>query len=143
MRILLPFVLLFGSLLHAADSVPTLKTEKFRLGDWEDDIGYRQAVRVGNTLYISGTVGSGEMPAAIREAYRSLEQTLRHYGLSFQHVVKENIYTTQLEALKANLAIRREFYGKDFPAATWVQVARLYDPAHVIEVELIAVFPEK
>ena len=40
-------------------------------------------------------------------------------------------------------AARRAFYGKDFPAATWVQVARLYDPAHVIEVELIAVFPEK
>jgi 2-iminobutanoate/2-iminopropanoate deaminase len=118
-----------------------LRTDKFMLGDWENDIGYRQAVRVGNTLYISGTVGAGEMPAAIRSAYSTLRRTLAHYGLGFQDVVKENIYTTKLDALKANLAIRREFYGTDFPAATWVQVDRLYEPGHVIEVELVAVFP--
>jgi len=144
-RILIFFLLLASVLVGAESSQPPavpLKTDKFRLGDWEDDIGYRQAVRVGNTLYISGTVGSGDMPAAIREAFGVLEKTLRHYGLTFQHVVKENIYTTQLDVLKSNLAVRREFYGKDFPAGTWVQVSRLYDPTHVIEVELIAVFPE-
>ena len=142
MKIIALLVLLFATALLAADPAPALKTEKFKLGDWEDDIGYRQAVRVGRTLYISGSVGAGEMPAAIAEAYGALGKTLRHYGLGFQHVVKENIYTTQLDALKANLAARRKFYGKDFPAATWVQVSRLYDPAHVIEVEVIAVLPE-
>lgn len=120
---------------------PPLQTEKFQLGPWEDDIGYRQAVRVGHTLYISGSVGAGDMPAAIRQAYEALDQTLKHYGLTFAHVVKENIYTTNLDALKAHLAVRRAFYGKDFPAATWVQVARLYEPDHVIEVELIAELP--
>lgn len=119
----------------------TLKTDKFRLGDWEDDIGYRQAVRVGNVLYISGSVGSGDMPKAIGSAYRALRKTLEHYGLGFENVVKENIYTTDIDALEANLKLRREFYGKEFPAATWVQVQRLYEPKDVIEVEAIAVFP--
>ena len=54
---------------------------------------------------------------------------------------EENAYTTDLEALKANLAARRAFYGRDFPAATWVQVSRLYQPDQVLEVELIAIFP--
>jgi 2-iminobutanoate/2-iminopropanoate deaminase len=133
---------LFASILHAADIAAPLKTDKYMSGSWEDDIGFRQAVRVGQTLYISGTVGSGDMPVAIDEAYRTLEKTLQHYGLTFRHVVKETIYTTQLDALKANLDVRKKFYGTDYPAATWVQIARLYDPAHVIEVELIAVFPE-
>lgn len=129
------------TLLSAADTLPALKTQKFKLGDWEDDIGYRQAVRVGDTLYISGIAGAGAMPDAIKSVYGELSQVLAHYGLTFAHVVKENAYTTDLEALKANLAVRRAFYGKDFPAATWVQVSRLYEPGHVLEVELVAVFP--
>lgn len=115
---------------------------KYREGPWEDDIGYRQAVRVGNTLYVSGTVGGGAMPDAIREAYAGIEKTLRVYGLTFAAVVKENIHTTDIDALKANLAVRKSFYRGEYPAATWVQVQRLYEPGHVIEVEVIAVFPE-
>ena len=118
------------------------KIEKYKAGDWEDDIGYRQAVRVGQMLYISGSAAGGEMPDAIRGSYGFLEKTLKAHGLTFKNVVKENIYTTNLDALKANQAVRRAYYGKDFPAATWVQVARLYNPEFVIEVELIAVFPE-
>jgi len=134
------FCLLLVITAHAAEPAPT--TEKFKLGAWEDEIGYRQAVKVGHTLYISGTVGAGEMPAAIRSAYSGLEKTLQHFGLTFRNVVKENIYTTKLDALKASLAMRRVYYGQDFPAATWVQVDRLYEPADVIEVELVAVFPD-
>jgi 2-iminobutanoate/2-iminopropanoate deaminase len=125
----------------AADPAPALRTDKFKLGDWEDDIGYRQAVRVGDTLYISGVTGKGAMPGAIKNVYGELQQVLAHYGLTFAHVVKENLYTTDLEAVKANLPARRAYYGKDFPAATWVQVSRLYEPGHVLEVELIAAFP--
>ena len=142
MKLLSCLCLLSATALLAADPAPALKTDKFKLGDWEDGIGYRQAVRVGNTLYISGTTGAGAMPDAIRGVYGELEKTLAHYGLTFAHVVKENIYTTDLDALKANLEVRRTFYGKEYPAATWVQVSRLYQPIHVLEVELIAVFPE-
>ncbi len=119
-----------------------LKTDKLMLSASEDETGFRRAVRVGNTLYISGSTAGGEMPDAIRKSYGLLQKILAHYGLTFQHVVKETVYTTQFDALKANTAIRREFYGKEFPSATWVQVARLWDPAYVIEVELTAVFPE-
>ena len=118
------------------------RIERFKMGEWEDDIGYRQAVRVGQMLYISGSTSGGEMPDAIRGSYDYLEKTLKAHGLTFKNVVKENIYTTNLDALKANQSVRRAYYGKDLPAATWVQVARLFNPEFVIEVELIAVFPE-
>ncbi len=142
MKSLLLLCLLLANALAAAETAPARPVEKLRLGAWEDEIGYRQAVRAGNTVFISGTVGSGPMPAAIREAYGILENTLKHYGLTFAHVVKETIHTTDIEALKANLPLRRSYYGKDFPAATWVQVSRLYEPDHVIEIELVAVMPE-
>ena len=119
-----------------------LKKEKFSRGAWEHDIGYVQAVRVGNTLYISGSVGQGAMPEAIGQAFGAIKETLAHYHLDFSNVVKETVYTTDLDALKTHAVVRRPFYGEDFPAATWVQVSRLYDLAHVIEVEVIAVFPE-
>jgi enamine deaminase RidA (YjgF/YER057c/UK114 family) len=108
----------------------------------ETDIGYCQAVRVGNTLYISGTAGRGEMGSAVRSVYDHLKATLQANGLSFADVVKENVYATDLDAFINNKAIRKEFYGNAFPAATWVQVQRLYVPSLVVEVELIAVYPK-
>ena len=56
--------------------------------------------------------------------------------------MKENAYTTDIEALKAAQDVRKVYYGTDFPAATWVQVSRLYMPEAVLEVEVIAVFPD-
>jgi enamine deaminase RidA (YjgF/YER057c/UK114 family) len=104
----------------------------------ETRIGYCQAVRIGHTLHIAGSVGKGEMPAAMRSAYNELRSTLQANGLGFADVVKENVYTTDLDAFIRNKDVRKEYYGKDFPAATWVQVQRLYSPAFVVEVELTA-----
>jgi 2-iminobutanoate/2-iminopropanoate deaminase len=107
----------------------------------ETDIGYCQATRIGYTLHISGSVGRGEMPAAMHMAYDELKKTLAANGLDFRNVVKENVYATDLDAFIANKQIRKEYYGSDFSAATWVQVQRLYLPAFVVEVEVTAEFP--
>ncbi len=125
----------------AALSAQELKKEKFNLGPWENEIGYAQAVRVGNTLHISGSVGAGPMDQAIDQAFGTIRRTLAHYGLDFRHVVKETAYTTDIEALKAAKEVRKKYYGTDFPAGTWVQITRLFEPEFVLEVEVIAVFP--
>src|ERR1700730_11498709 len=104
----------------------------------EAEIGYCQAVRSGNRLYISGTAGQGEMPNAVQSVYERLKQTLEANGLTFRNVVKENVYTTDLDAFKGSKDIRKAFYGPSLPAATWVQVQRLFLPSLVLEVELIA-----
>jgi enamine deaminase RidA (YjgF/YER057c/UK114 family) len=107
----------------------------------ETDIGYCQATRIGYTLHVSGSVGQGDMPAAMHMAYDELKKTLAANGLDFRNVVKENVFTTDLDAFIANKQIRKEYYGSDFSAATWVQVQRLYRPAFVVEVEVTAEFP--
>lgn len=107
----------------------------------ESEIGYCQALRSGDRLYISGTVGEGLMPDAIRMAYDGLKESLEAHGLDFKDVVTERVYTTDLDAFIRHKEIRKRYYSKDFPASTWVQVERLYLPSFVVEVELIAEFP--
>jgi len=97
---------------------------------------------VGNTLYVSGSVGKGNMADAIKQAYDTIQKTLAAYDLGFKHVVKENIFTTDSRAFRSNLDVRRKYYAEDFPAATWVEVERLYAAEFIIEIDVIAVFPD-
>jgi len=106
----------------------------------ETQIGYCQAVRVGDTLHISGTAGQGEMASAVRSVYDRLKSTLEANGLSFADVVKETVYATDLDAFIRNKDIRKAYYGSTLPAASWVQVQRLYAPSLVVEVELTATY---
>lgn len=108
----------------------------------EAEVGYCHALRVGDTLYISGTVGTGPMQDAVQSTYSRLRDILAANGLTYANVVKETVYTLDLDAFIRSQDIRKQFYGNTFPAATWVQVQRLYDPSFVVEVELQARYPE-
>lgn len=110
-------------------------------GNQDTTAGYAQVVKVGKTLYISGTVAIEVTPAGIRNVYMALKKSLEQFGASFQNVVKENLYTTDIEAMKKYNYVRKEFYKGDFPAATWVQVVRLFMLDAKLEVELVAVLP--
>jgi 2-iminobutanoate/2-iminopropanoate deaminase len=120
---------------------PPIQTQCFHANESsEKDIGYCQAVRVGNTLYIAGMAGEGDMGSAIRSVYDRLQKTLEANGLTFANVVKENVYATDLDAFIQNKDLRKKYYGETLPVATWVQVQRLYVPSLVVEVELTAVY---
>src|SRR5688572_26294870 len=64
----------------------------------EKDIGFCRAVRSGNTLYVSGVTGAGNMDSAVRSAYDQLRQILEANGLSPSNVVKETVFATDLDA---------------------------------------------
>lgn len=139
-----PLLLCLILVLTACNAPPSRpqRTCYHRSESAETEIGYCQAVRSGNRLYISGTAGQGEMPAAVQSVYGRLRQTLEANGLTFRDVVKENVYTTDLDAFKGSKDIRKAFYGESLPAATWVQVQRLFLPSLVLEVELTAEYPK-
>jgi 2-iminobutanoate/2-iminopropanoate deaminase len=109
-------------------------------GGQDTSAGYAQAVKVGNMLYISGTVGLDMNEEEVNRVYSNLSKTLAKFGLDFKNVVKENLYTTDIEAMKKLNHVRKRWYMGDFPAATWVQIVRLYMPEAKLEVELIAQF---
>jgi enamine deaminase RidA (YjgF/YER057c/UK114 family) len=94
-------------------------------------------------LYISGSAAKGDMASAISKVYKNLQQTLEATGLTFANVVKENVYATDLGDFIQNKNLRKQFYANTpLPAATWVQVQRLYSPGVILEVELIAEYPK-
>src|SRR5262249_41897897 len=107
----------------------------------ETQIGYCQAVRAGGVLHISGTAGQGEMEAAVRSVYERLQQTLQANGRTFADVGKETVYTTDLDAFMKSKDVRAASYRAGLPAATWVQLQRLYVPSLVVEIELTAQYP--
>lgn len=100
--------------------------------------GYVQVVRVDNVLYISGAVAREVTPEGISRVYGALERSLKSFGATFQNVVKENLYTTDMDAMKKFNDTRKAYYKGDFPAATWVQISRLFMSEAKLEVELIA-----
>jgi len=108
----------------------------------DSNAGYAQAVKVDNVIYISGVVTNNITPEGITSVYNNLKAVLANYGATFDNVVKENLYTTDIEAMKKYNNVRKKFYNNDFPAATWVQVQRLYMPDSKLEVELVAHLPK-
>jgi enamine deaminase RidA (YjgF/YER057c/UK114 family) len=104
--------------------------------------GYVQTIKVDNILYISGAVAREVNPEGITHVYKALEKSLAAFGAGFQHVVKENLYTTDMEAMKKFNHARKVFYKGDYPAATWIQVSRLFMHDARLEVELIAHLPK-
>lgn len=128
---------------HGQDK--SISKEKWHWGQTlkqDTSAGYVQVLKVDNILYISGAVALDVTPQGITSVYRALERSLQAYNASFQNVVKENLYTTDIEAMKKYNASRKAFYKGDFPSATWVQVARLYMPEAKLEVELVAHLPK-
>jgi len=122
-----------------------IKKEKWHFGNaWQQDTsaGYVQVVKVENVLYISGAVAIDVTPEGITRVYQALERSLKSFGATFQNVVKENLYTTDMEAMKKYNSARKVFYKGDFPAATWMGVSRLFMADAKLEVELIAHLPK-
>jgi len=122
-----------------------IKKEKWHWGNalqQDTSAGYVQVVKVENVLYISGAVARDVTPEGITRVYQSLERSLKSFGATFQNVVKENLYTTDMEAMKRYNDARKVFYKGDFPAATWMGVSRLFMADAKLEVELIAHLPK-
>jgi 2-iminobutanoate/2-iminopropanoate deaminase len=110
----------------------------------EKAVGYAAAVRDGDTLHVAGTIGAGKtLEEQLLAAYRRIEKTLAHFGLTFADVVNERIYTTDFNGLIKAEPARKAFYSGHTPAATWVQVSRLYLKEAQVEIEIVATFKRK
>src|SRR6202044_3242799 len=130
---------------------PARVKQVFHLNPYEKDFGYSQAVLVDKTLYISGSVAAdpngrlvapGDMAGQMRAAYSNVRRTLAAHGADFDEVVKETIYTTNMDALLKASDIRFEYYDKErLPTTSWVQVQRLVDPGFLVEIEVVAELP--
>jgi enamine deaminase RidA (YjgF/YER057c/UK114 family) len=127
-----------------------IRKETTSLGmPWEKEYGYAQAVKVGDTLYLSGQVshddegnivGRGDMEAQVRQCYVNVRKVLAHFGATMDHVVDEVWFVTDMDAaFAAAVKCRREvFGGTPVTANTLIQIQRLAFPELMIEIKCIA-----
>src|SRR5580704_15005150 len=110
---------------------------------FEPIIGFSRAVRVGNSVHLSGTgpVGAEQEDAAgqTRRIFALAEVALKKAGATFNDVVRTRMYLTHAEDWEAVGRVHGEFFGEIRPAATMVVVAALLNPAWRIEIEMDAV----
>lgn len=117
--------------------------ERKHYHEFEQQLGYAQVVRKDNTLYISGIGSAGTtMHEQLDGIYRNAQKILDDYQASSNDVVKEVIYTTDIESLKNANDVRKQFYADgQYPSSSWVQVVRLFGLDMQVEVEFIIELP--
>jgi enamine deaminase RidA (YjgF/YER057c/UK114 family) len=113
----------------------------------EKEYGYTHAVRIGDDLKISGAVSMndsgmivapGNMEQQMKNCYSDLEKILQRYGYTYDDVVAENIYTTNMADFIKVSGFRNSIYKKQFPTGTWLEVKGLAVTGQLIEIDMEA-----
>ena len=136
--------------------------EVFHLGmPWEDQYGYAQAVKVGDTIYVSGQLSHddegkiiapppldptgriadhGNMGPQMAQSYANIKKVLAGFGATMDDIVEEVVYVTDMDAAFAVAGeVRAAAYGgRPVVASTILVTPRLALPEQLIEIKVIA-----
>ncbi len=115
--------------------------ERFNASPLEEEIGYSQAVRVGQLVFVSGTTAPGKtLQEQLKTIYIRIQSSLAQFNCSMDDVVQERIQTTDMEVLRKAQKLRKRFYKPGaYPTTTWTEVERLYDETSLVMVDVVAV----
>ena len=107
--------------------------------------GYSHAVKIGNSIKISGAVSMddegnptavGDIAQQMKNCYSDLKKILKHFNCTFDDVVKEDVFTTNMPLFLEHAGYRAEIYKNHFPTGSWLGVKELALPELLIEIEL-------
>ena len=115
-------------------------------GQLEPVSHYCHAVRAGDRIWISGTVGidaSGVVPKDVVEQFElailNLDSALQQAGGVATDIVKVTVFLTNIEDRSRINPIRQRYFGKHRPASTLIEVSQLVFPELKVEIEAEAV----
>lgn len=115
---------------------------------WEDIVGYSRAVRIGNTIEITGTVAVDENSNLVggNSAYEQtkfiiekIQKVLEQAGGTLQDVVRTRIFVTDISRWEEYGKAHSEFFKDIKPCTTMVEVSKLISPEYLVEIEATAV----
>ena len=115
---------------------------------WEDAFGYSRAVKVGNTIEVSGTVAADASGNVVgkKDAYaqtififQKIGAALEELGASLKDVVRVRMFVTDISLWEDYGRAQGEMFKDIKPCNTMVEVKALIDPKYLIEVEATAI----
>jgi len=113
---------------------------------WEPIMGYSRAVRSGNTIAVTGSVGvnaDGSYSKGVADqTARSLaiiRAAVEALGGKVEHIIRTRMYVTDVSQWEEVARVHGQVFKDIRPATTIVEVARLIDAAALIEIEADAI----
>ena len=114
----------------------------------EPVIGFSRAVRIGNSISVSGTapighdgrtVATGDAAAQARRCLEIIERALRDAGAQLADVVRTRVLLKHIDDWPAVAAVHGQCFGTIRPACTVCQIACFIDPHWLVEIEADAI----
>ncbi len=115
---------------------------------WESIVGYSRAVKVGNTIEVSGTVATDENGKTVgindgyaqaRFAIQKIEKVLKDAGASLKDVVRTRMFVTDISRWEEYGKAHGEFFAAIKPCTSMIEVKGLIAPEYLIEIEATAI----
>ena len=114
---------------------------------WENTVGYSRAVKIGNTIEVSGTVavkdgeitGLGDPYQQTKRALEIIQKAIEEAGGTLSDVVRTRVYIVNQDDWQKVGQAHGEAFGEIKPASTMVVVKELITPELLVEVEATAV----
>src|SRR5580704_16789881 len=115
---------------------------------WEEIVGYSRAVKMGNTVEVTGTVAidDNNNPVAIDNAYEQtkviigkIEKALERAGASLKDVVRTRMFVTDISRWQEYGKAHGEFFKDIRPCTSMIEVKGLIAPEYLIEIEATAI----
>jgi enamine deaminase RidA (YjgF/YER057c/UK114 family) len=115
---------------------------------WEEIVGYSRAVKVGNTIEVTGTVAVDEnnMLVGDNDAYaqtkfiiEKIEKVLQRAGARLSDVVRTRMFVTDISRWEEYGKAHGEFFKDIRPCTSMIEVKGLIGPEYLIEIEATAV----
>jgi reactive intermediate/imine deaminase len=113
---------------------------------------YTDGVEAGGFLYISGMmpvdangdlVGDGDVVRQAEQVLDNIGAVLRASAASFADIVKVGVYVTNMADRPLINTVRRRYFGDARPASTLVEVSALAAPGALVEIDAVALLPER